>query len=105
MPMMVARTRTRTGNYTALFHAPVLVLATCVSACAPRHTVSSPKPVADSAAWVNALLRSFTLEQKVGQMLMTRIEGDFDNIEAGELARALEQTRTLGIGGLSVGLG
>ena len=87
----------------ALFLATVAVLG----ACAPKTSVSrsEPAPAPDSAAWVNGLMKSLSLEQKVGQMLMTRIEGDFDNIAGAELQRARRQIKELGVGGLAVGIG
>ncbi|MEX2281842.1 MAG: glycoside hydrolase family 3 N-terminal domain-containing protein [Gemmatimonadota bacterium] len=46
-----------------------------------------------------------TLEEKVGQMLMGRIEGDFDNMDAAQMRTAIAQINGQGIGGFAVGIG
>lgn len=81
-----------------------------VSACAlcactsTQQTLRSNSPQ-DSASWVNQTMQSLTLEQKIGQMLMGRLEGDFDNVNGPELQRARDLIRRLGMGGFSIGLG
>ena len=59
----------------------------------------------DSAAWVDGLIAQLSLHEKVGQMLMGRIEGDFDNIDAAQMRAAIEQITAQGIGGFAVGIG
>lgn len=60
---------------------------------------------ADSAAWVNGTLASLTLEQKVGQMLMARIEGGYENRNSTGMRRAEKLIRTYGLGGYAIGIG
>jgi beta-N-acetylhexosaminidase len=71
----------------------------------PAGTARPPVPRSDSAVWVDSLLSTLSLEEKVGQMLMGRIEGDFENIAGSQLAAALRQVDDLGIGGFAVGIG
>lgn len=59
----------------------------------------------DSAQWVSTTLRSLTLEEKVGQMLMGRLEGDFENIGGPEMRRAEMLARKYHIGGFAIGIG
>lgn len=75
------------------------------AACASHTAGVSPSSSADSAKWVNTTLKSLTLEQKVGQMLMGRLEGDFENANGPELKRVEETIRRYDIGGYAVGIG
>jgi beta-N-acetylhexosaminidase len=80
---------------------PARVTTTPPPAATPRaQTVRS-----DSAVWVDSLLSTLTLEEKVGQMLMGRIDGDFENIAGGQLSAAGRQIEELGMGGFAVGIG
>ena len=85
----------------------LLLLTACSRAAAPPPRI--PPPVVllpmDSALWVDSLMRSMTLEQKVGQMIMGRLEGDFDNMGGAQISTAIRQIQELGIGGYSVGVG
>lgn len=83
----------------------MVLLAVAVAACAPHTTNVRSNSPADSARWVNTTLQSLTLEQKVGQMLMGRLEGDFENVNAPELRRVEETIRKYDIGGYAVGIG
>jgi len=85
--------------------APALALAIAVAACDPRAYMTGVNSPNDSAKWVNSTLRSLTLEEKVGQMLMGRIEGNVNNIYSPELQRIEDEIRRLNIGGYAVGIG
>jgi beta-glucosidase-like glycosyl hydrolase/CubicO group peptidase (beta-lactamase class C family) len=79
-----------------------LTLASCASSVpAPRAAVIP----GDSAGWVNATLASLTLEEKVGQLIMGRLQGDFENIKGPELQRITRLIRNYYIGGFAVGIG
>jgi beta-N-acetylhexosaminidase len=75
-----------------------------LAACGPRMQSAGVAP-ADSARWVNSTLQSLTLEQKVGQLLMARLEGGFENVESRELKRAEELIRKYDLGGYALGIG
>lgn len=82
------------------------ILAGCllVTACGGQLQTRDATP-ADSAQWVNAALASLTLEQKVGQLLMGRLEGDFENIGAPEMRRVQHEIRKYHVGGYAIGIG
>lgn len=82
-----------------------VVISLAVTACASNTQTTGENAPADSATWVNATMRSLTLEQKVGQLLMGRLEGDFENIHGTEMKRIERQIRQLDIGGYAVGIG
>ncbi|HSL70306.1 MAG TPA: serine hydrolase [Longimicrobiales bacterium] len=90
-----------------LRHAAFLIAVALSAGCLarPEPPLPAATPAVDSAVWVDSLMRTLTLDQKVGQMLMTRMQGDFANLESAELRRAAEQIRELGVGGLAVGIG
>lgn len=84
------------------------VLAGCASPGPPPTPPPPPPPATveiDSALWVDSLTRTLTLEQKVGQMLMGRIDGDFENVSGQQLAAAMSRIDDIGIGGFAVGIG
>ena len=83
----------------------VVAIVALSTACAPAVTSSQGNSASDSAKWVNKTLASMTLEQKVGQMLMGRLESNVNNLNNPELQKVQEQIRTLGIGGYAVGIG
>jgi beta-N-acetylhexosaminidase len=77
------------------------VLAGCTSS-----TVRAPATVPlDSAAWVNSTLAALSVEQKVGQLIMGRLEGDFENVRGAELQRIIHLIRAYHVGGFAVGIG
>jgi beta-N-acetylhexosaminidase len=88
-----------------LKHTHFIVACCMLTACAPGMQNVRTNSVKDSAAWVNQTLRSLTLEQKVGQMLMGRLEGDFDNVGSPELKYAERVIRKYDIGGFAIGIG
>ena len=79
--------------------------AVVLAACATGNSQLGNNSPGDSAAWVNKTLHSLTLEQKVGQMLMGRIESNVNNLNSAELQHVQQQIRTLNIGGYAVGIG
>lgn len=81
------------------------VLWGALAACAPHASTVHATAPHESAKWVNTTLKSLTLEQKVGQMLMGRLEGDFENVNTPELKRVEEIIRKYDIGGYAVGIG
>ncbi|MGQ0813651.1 MAG: glycoside hydrolase family 3 N-terminal domain-containing protein, partial [Gemmatimonadota bacterium] len=74
-----------------------------LGACGARTQPGLTAP--DSAAWVNSTLRSLTLEQKVGQLIMARLEGDFENVNAPEMRRVEQLIRKYQLGGFAIGIG
>ncbi|MGH7444000.1 MAG: glycoside hydrolase family 3 N-terminal domain-containing protein, partial [Longimicrobiales bacterium] len=89
--------------------ATLLALVVTLAACASQPPPSRPAPVAtavpDSTAWVQQTLARLSLEQKIGQMIVVRVPGDFANINGPEFQQAETLVRDLGVGGLVVGLG
>src|SRR5437870_3790475 len=83
----------------------IVLLALFSVGCASGSEAVRNNTAGDSAGWVNRTFASMTLEQKVGQMLMGRLEGDFDNLNSPELTRTQELIRQYDIGGFSVGIG
>jgi beta-N-acetylhexosaminidase len=82
-----------------------VAMAVLLAACGPRMQQQAGVTPADSASWVNRTLQSLTLEQKVGQMIMARLEGGFENVESSELARAEQLIRKYDLGGYALGIG
>ena len=82
---------------------PLVLLAACASAPTP---VAEPvAAVSDSTTWVEATLAGLTLEQKVGQMLVVRTSGDFQNLASAEFRDVETLVRDIGVGGIVLGLG
>ena len=88
-------------------YALMLTVAACTSSPPPASSPSSSPSsfVSDSATWVDSLMATLTLEQKVGQMIMGRLEGDFENVGAGQMPAMIRQIEQLGIGGYAIGIG
>ncbi len=83
-----------------------LVLGLAGAACASAPVATPTTAVeADSATWVVATIAGMSLEEKVGQLLVTRVSGDFSNIDSPAFDDAEALVRDLGVGGLVVGLG
>lgn len=94
----------------SIFHcALALAIPAAFSGCGSAGKAApapAPLPAAlDSAAWVNGLMQSLTLEQKIGQMIMGRLEGDFDNAGGESFEATTRQIQSLGIGGYAIGIG
>ena len=81
-----------------------LMIGISLSACASGPVERATTP-SDSAGWVNQMLASLTLEEKVGQLIMGRLEGDFENINGPELQRISRMITAQHIGGFAVGIG
>ncbi|MHB1168490.1 MAG: glycoside hydrolase family 3 N-terminal domain-containing protein [Longimicrobiales bacterium] len=81
-----------------------LLAAGCASA-PPAPVIPAPVDPMDPAVWVESTLSQLSLEQKVAQLIVTRVTGDFTNVESPEFVRADSLVRRLGIGGIIVGLG
>ena len=83
-----------------------LLSAALLSACAaPQPPVVRTSAPVDSATWVNASFAAMSLEQKVGQMLMGRLEGGFENVNGPEMRRIEKMVRKYEIGGFAIGIG
>src|SRR5688572_5799120 len=83
--------------------APLLLMLT-LTACASQPVQRAAVP-SDSAGWVNTTFAALSLEEKVGQLIMGRLQGDFENIKGPELQRIARLIRTYHIGGFAVGIG
>lgn len=85
-----------------------LLLAITVAGCASAPPAPPPPAAPDPAdpeVWVEETLARLTLEQKVAQLIVTRVSGDFTNIESPEFVHTDSLVSRLGIGGIIVGLG
>ncbi len=89
-------------------------LAGCASTPSPAPTLPPPPPTVEvpqpavarePLGWVDSLLSTLTPEEKIGQLLMGRIDGDFDNVDAPQMRTILQQIAELGVGGFAVGIG
>ncbi len=81
------------------------VLAVGLAACASGNTAIERAVPTDSAQWVDRTLGALTLEQKVGQLIMGRLTGDFENVRDAETQRITRLIRDYHIGGFAVGIG
>ncbi|HEX6306758.1 MAG TPA: glycoside hydrolase family 3 protein [Longimicrobiales bacterium] len=79
-----------------------LVCLFAVAACAPRAAMTPAEPPAD---WAESTLRGMTLRQKVAQLVMPRIGGEYVPIGAGAYDRMSTWVRELGVGGVIVTVG
>ncbi len=68
-------------------------------------TTPPPSQVREPAAWVEETLRSLSLRQKAGQLLMPRISGDYLALNTPQYLRVGEWVKTLGIGGVIITIG
>jgi beta-N-acetylhexosaminidase len=87
----------------------LLSLLVMPAACARSPRVRPPLPpppvgVPDEA-WVQATLSRMTLEQRVGQMLMVRLPGGFENMRTASMREALRFVSDAHVGGFVVGVG
>src|SRR5687767_5963678 len=57
----------------------LVLLAVWAGGCAPRPSALRTNVPPVAADWATQTLRTLTLEQKVGQLLMGRVQGDFEN--------------------------
>jgi beta-glucosidase-like glycosyl hydrolase/CubicO group peptidase (beta-lactamase class C family) len=83
-----------------------LLLALLFAGCAAAPTpTTTPEPERTPLSWTDSLLATLTLEQKVGQMLMGRMEGDFENVGSSQMERVVRWITQYGVGGFAVGIG
>src|SRR5690606_21947988 len=82
------------------------VLSACASGAAmtPAAAPSAAPPPADTD-WAESTLRSMTLRQKVGQLMMPRIGGEYLPVGTGSWYRISSWIRDHGIGGVIVTVG
>jgi beta-N-acetylhexosaminidase len=82
-------------------------LAAATGSCARRGPppLPSPQPGQSDELWVINTLDRMTLEERVGQMLMLRLPGGFDNVRGPIMVDALRSVQELNVGGFAVGLG
>jgi beta-N-acetylhexosaminidase len=84
------------------------VVALGITACAQPIAPPAPAPVDEkiiAANWVNSTFSALTLEEKVGQMLVTRTMGDFRNASSPDFLRLQHDIRDLHVGGVTVSIG
>jgi beta-N-acetylhexosaminidase len=93
----------------AVARAALLALVALSLSCARGPRASAPLPPAPvgmpDETWVQATLDGMTLEQRVGQMLMVRLPGGFDNLRGQAMRDALRMVSEAAVGGFVVGLG
>src|SRR4051812_18082394 len=84
----------------------VLALVAAAASCAPP---AGPRPVPDAplaplsradSAWVERTLRSLSLREKVGQMVMPWVPADFSAVDSPEFDRLRGWVRDEGVGGV-----
>jgi beta-N-acetylhexosaminidase len=87
------------------------VLAASACSRAPGPSAPTPRPVptpvpveavANPTAWVDQTLRSLTLREKAGQLLVPRISGEYLALNSPQYARLRDWVATLGIGGVII---
>src|SRR5689334_1126494 len=75
------------------------------SAATPGKVAPSAPLTADQTAWVDSTFASLTLRQKIGQMVMVWLLGDYTNTRDSSFAEVRRWVEADGIGGLSMSLG
>ncbi|HSJ32934.1 MAG TPA: glycoside hydrolase family 3 N-terminal domain-containing protein [Longimicrobiales bacterium] len=101
---MTLRRPVRPGRPLAAAAAVCALLAACAGAPAPLPLPPAPLDLPDEI-WVHNTLSDMSLEERVGQMLMLRVEGGFENHRGPamrEIERLVDEAR---VGGFVVGLG
>lgn len=88
----------------------MLLLAMCLAlaGCAGTGVSSSPDPLPDEAAadrWVEETLARLTLRQKIGQMIVPWIGGEYLAVDSDAHDRLREWIQGHGIGGLIISIG
>ncbi len=78
-----------------IFLIPALALLLVTLAASPQ----AKKPTAE--AWVALTLKSMTLDEKIGQMIMPSMEGAFTNYDSVSFRIELARVKNLGVGGSS----
>lgn len=87
--------------------AAVLVTAAAiVSGCAGHGGTGTAAPTPlGGEAWVERTLAGLSLEERVGQMLMGRVQGDFSSLASPEFRAIAHQVEVLGVGGVAISIG
>lgn len=72
-----------------------------------RPPAMSPAPTLglSDATWVERTLASMTLEERVGQMLMLKLDGGFENVRGSSMREAERMITEAHVGGFAVGIG
>lgn len=85
---------------------PVLALLLCACAPAPPPPVPSPAPLdASGRAWVEETLASLSLRQKVGQLVMPWVGGEYTSVDSPEFDRLVAWVEREEVGGLVMSVG
>jgi beta-N-acetylhexosaminidase len=79
-----------------------LFLCCCLSAAGIAQT---PRPAAGETVWVEKTLKSLTLRQKLGQLIVVAVNGEFANANDEKLANIRKQINELHLGGVIVSWG
>ncbi len=70
----------------------------------PRTSLLAPLSAAEQA-WIDSTVESLALRERIAQLVMVWVLGDFTNSEAPAYAQVERQVRELGIGGIIMSLG
>src|SRR5688500_4633202 len=65
-------------------------------------TPPPPRPVRIDEAWIDHTLRSLSLREKVGQLVIPRISGDYLAIGSPQYHRLKQWVETYGVGGVII---
>ncbi|HET9985109.1 MAG TPA: serine hydrolase [Longimicrobiales bacterium] len=81
--------------------------AAIVAGCAPRGRTGAAAPPSPraAAAWVEQTLAGLSLEERVGQMLMGRVWGDFSSLASPDFRAIAHEVQDLGVGGVAISIG
>src|SRR6185436_3451305 len=82
-----------------------LVAAAALMSSVLLSTQSAPRPLAldaEGEKWVRSTLRKLTLDEKIGQMLVTSFESNFMSTDSAEFERLARAVREVHVGGLHV---
>jgi len=106
--MQASKNEPRSGNNRRGFSALTLILLTTLwlmtpSARAQNNPRSKSRGPNSQANWVERMLKSMTLSEKLGQMLMVSYFGAFSSTESPEYKELLHEVEDNHVGGLIVG--
>lgn len=83
-----------------------LLLLCALAACAPAAPASrAAQPASADSAWVDRTLASLTLREKVAQMVMPWVGGDYTATDSREFERLLDWVEREKVGGLVLSVG
>jgi beta-N-acetylhexosaminidase len=74
-------------------------------ASAPALAPAGSPAYLEAERWARGTLAGLSLEEKVGQLLMTRRMGDFENVNSPSFQAFVREIQELGIGGVAVSIG